>query len=181
MKQAMTYPETVYRLTYAGAWMDVLGVIHRQPAAVARVPLLGGAVETLLAAFFTALEGGAAPGGAALEKLLLLHSGRFVHLTADRLEAVVERLVAMHEQQPERALGYARFCPENARCAAVIRQFGVPTPVPHTREATLRLEAAGTATGTNATVSLFKSRQEVDFLWPPARSSRRTSSTPTSP
>lgn len=162
---AISDPETLYRMALDGAWRDGLDAVHRRPA---DDPRFEAATAVFLAAFFAALDGRPGspppPDADALDRLLLLHSGRFVTLPGERLEDVVVRLVRYHEATPERALGYARFCPANPRCAALLRQFGVPLPAAHPQAATLRLDVAGDDTAPPAVRSLFRSGLEEAFF-----------------
>jgi hypothetical protein len=158
--------EALYGLLYERRWTAVLDGIHRQAGAVRADPLLARAVETFLREFFAEVE--AAPGGYAeeLEKLFLLHTGHLYRLPYERFAGVVERLVALHEDRPEAALAYARYCPENECCAALLRRYepAPPTPVAHARDASVRLAESRPATEANHTISLFRSPQEVDFF-----------------
>ncbi len=157
--------EVFYRLLYDRQWAALLDRLHRHHAAVAADPLLARAAETVVDAFCEAL---AATGPAAvadeLEKLFLLHTGGFYRLPADRFEPVVEALVTLHADRPQAALGYARFCPDNPHCAAVLQAQAPPARVAHAQEAVLDLAVQTPLTGADHTIRLFKSQQEVDFF-----------------
>ncbi len=159
--------EKIYRLIYEQQWAALLDVVHRHHDAITADVLLSRAAETFVATFFDHLaEADPAPFAYALEKLFLLHVGTFYRLPEARFEQVVEALVTLHADRPEAALGYARYCPENGRCAAVLQQHAPwePEPVPHTQEAVLDLAVSPPLCDTDATISLFKSQQEVDFF-----------------
>jgi hypothetical protein len=87
-------------------------------------------------------------------------------LTEPRFEQVIEALVVLHSNRPEAALGYARFCPKNARCAALLHRHTRPSPEPvvHTQAATLDVTVSPPIHTIDATIGLFKSQQEVDFF-----------------
>lgn len=160
--------ETVYRLIYERRWTAVLEVAHRRAADLPDDPLLARALRTFVPAFFDDLDrtGDDDAFAEALEKLVLLHTGGFFRVPDARFEAAVERLVRLHADRPEKALDFARFCPGNERCAAVLRQYGPAesAPVAHPAADAVRLTESRPLTPTDATVSLFKSRQEVDFF-----------------
>jgi len=159
--------EAIYQLLYEQQWAALLDFVHRHHAAIADDALLGRAVQTFTETFLAHLATGEpAPHTDALEKLFLLHTGGFYRLTEPHFEQVVEALVLIHADRPEAALGYARFCPKNARCAATLRRHAslAPEPVVHTQAATLDVAASPPLHGAAATVSLFKSQQEVDFF-----------------
>ncbi|MFQ5570462.1 MAG: hypothetical protein ACE5G0_12345 [Rhodothermales bacterium] len=157
--------ETIYQLIYERQWAALLDVVHRQHDSLAGDALLTRAVETFVTTFFDHLSDGP-PGAFAgeLEKWFLLHTGGFYALPDARFEQVVEALVALHADRPEVAVGYARFYPENERCAAVLHRHAPPEPVPHTQEATLDLAVRPPLTDVDARISLFKSQQEIDFF-----------------
>ena len=159
--------EKIYRLIYEQQWAALLDVMHQHHDAIAADVLLSRAAETFVATFFDHLaEADPAPFAYALEKLFLLHVGTFYRLPEARFEQVVEALVTLHADRPEAALGYARYCPENAHCAEVLLQHAPwePEPVPHSQEAVLELAVSSPLSDIDATISLFKSQQENDFF-----------------
>lgn len=159
--------ETIYRLTYDRDWTTLLDVLHRHHATATTDPLWKRAIATFLEAFFETCSADPQARPATypdvLEKLFLLHTGGFYMLPAHRFEHVVEQLVKLHAHRPQAAVGYARFCPENDHCAAVLEAFGPPERLSHSQEATVDLHATTPAAGIDATISLFKSQQEIDF------------------
>ena len=159
--------EAFYQLLYDRQWAVLLDAIHQHHETVAHDALLARAAETFITTFLEHLAtADPAPLADALEKLFLLHTGGFYTLPEARFEQVVEALVMLHADRPEAALGYARFCPENERCAAVLSRHAPPEPEPvtHTQEAVLGLAVSPPLTEADATVSLFKSQQEADFF-----------------
>lgn len=159
--------EAFYQLLYEKQWAALLDAVHRHHDAVAADALLGRAVETFVASFFEHLAAAGPDDHAdALEKLFLLHTGGFYTLPDAPFEHVIEALVTLHADRPEAALGYARFCPENERCAAVLKEHTPtqPEPVSHTQQAVLDLAVSPPLSETDATTSLFKSQQEADFF-----------------
>ena len=159
--------ETLYQLTYDRQWAALLDALHQHHEAVAADVLLARAAETFITTFFEHLAtADPASLADALEKFFLLHTGGFYTLPEARFEQVIEALVTLHADRPEAALGYARFCPENERCAAVLNRHTPPDPEPvtHTQEAVLDLAVSPPLAETDATVSLFKSQQEADFF-----------------
>ena len=159
--------ETIYQLLHERQWAALLDVVHRHHEAIAADVLLTRATETFVDTFFGDLGAdGPTSFGEALEKLFLLHAGGFYRLAEARFEQVVEALVTLHADRPEAALGYARYCPENARCAEVLHQHAPwePDPVPHSQDAVLDLAARPPLSDADATISLFKSQQEIDFF-----------------
>lgn len=141
-------------------------MVHRHHDAIADDALLARAAETFVATFFDHLDADSVPFADALEKLFLLHTGGFYRLPEARFEQVIEALVTLHADRPEAALGYARHCPENVRCAEVLQLHAPwePEPVPHSQDAVLGLAVSPPLCEADATVSLFKSQQEVDFF-----------------
>ena len=159
--------ETIYQLLHERQWAALLDVVHRHHDAIAADVLLTRAAETFVDTFFDHLATADPTSFAeALEKLFLLHEGGFYRLPEARFEQVVEALVTLHADRPEAALGYARYCPENAQCAEVLLQHAPwePEPVPHSQEAVLELAVSPPLSDIDATISLFKSQQENDFF-----------------
>ncbi len=159
--------EALYQLIYEKRWAALLDAVHRHHEAIDADALLGRAVETFVASFFEHLaDVGPASHTDALEKLFLLHTGGFYALPEARFEQVIEALVTLHADRPEAAVGYARFCPKNERCAAVLTRHAPAEPelVPHAQEAVLDLAVSPPLAETDATISLFKSQQEADFF-----------------
>ena len=157
-------PERLYQLAFTRRWEAGLSLLHRHHIAVAAHDGLAHAAQTFVEAMLAQSETSAVTGEA-LEKLFLLHTGQLYRLSEKRFEEVVERLVDLHREQPEAALGYARACPTNVRCAQVIRQYGAPVahPLPTTEAHTVTRTDPLRAT-TEAALPLFKSQQEVDFF-----------------
>lgn len=159
--------ETIYRLLYEQQWTSLLDVLYQHREAIATDALLARAAETFVATFFGHLDAvQPAEVAEALEKLFLLHTGGFYRLPEARFEQVVEALVELHADHPEAALGYARFCPDNERCASLLHRASPPAqvPLPHTQAAALDLTVSTPLQPADATISLFKSQQEVDFF-----------------
>ena len=159
--------EALYQHLYDRQWAALLAAVHQHHEAIAADALLARAAETFITTFFEHLAvADPAPLADALEKLFLLHTGGFYRLPEARFEQVVEALVTLHADRPEAALGYARFCPENERCAAVLSRHAPPEPEPvaHTQEAVLDLAVSPPLADADATISLFKSQQEADFF-----------------
>ncbi|MDX1546611.1 MAG: DUF2726 domain-containing protein [Rhodothermales bacterium] len=158
----MTDPEALYRLAYEQRWADALAAVHREHAALPGDPMLAAAAETLTATFLAAVQrDGPGPHADALETLFLLHTGAFYALPPPRFEAVVEALVTIHAGRPEAARAYARYCPENARCAAVLATAPVPVAPPGAEALDV---AAHPPAGPDAVVGLFRSHQEAEFF-----------------
>ena len=159
--------ETIYRLLYEQQWTPLLDVLYRHREAIATDALLARAAETFVTTFFDHLDATPATDVAgALEKLFLLHTSGFYSLPKACFEQVVEALVGLHADHPEAALGYARFCPDNARCAAILQREtpAAQAPLLHTQAAALDLTVSPPLHAPDATISLFKSQQEVDFF-----------------
>lgn len=159
--------ETLYQLIYDEQWLAVLDAIHHHHTAIASEPLLTRATDTFLTVFFGWLdEGSPTAFSDELEKLFLLHTGHFYPLSKDRFEKVIEALIAIHAERPDVAVGYARFCPDNAHCAVLLDSYQAsqPEPLIHTQQATLDLTSNTPLPDVNHTISLFKSQQEVEFF-----------------
>jgi len=152
-------PEALYQLIYDERWHQLLTLLHRHREALAVDPLLGHAAQTFEDVFFQHLDEQApGPLREELETLFLLHTGSFYTLPQNRFEAVIDALVILHADRPAVAAGYARHCPENARCAEVLAAQAPPEPEPSP------LQSNEPAKGTNATISLFRSGQEEAFF-----------------
>ena len=159
--------EVFYQLLYEQRWTALLDFLHQHHEAIAREALLSQAADTFATVFFSQLPADAPePFAEALEKLFLLHNGGFYRLSEARFETVVEALVTAHAHRPEAAVGYARFCPDNPRCAALLARHDPPAPesVPHTQDDDIDLSISPPWKEADATLSLFKSQQEVTFF-----------------
>lgn len=157
--------EAVYQCVYEQRWGELLDVLHRHHAAITDDPLLAHAVETFVGVFFDTLDVAVpAPHADVLEKLFLLHTGGFYRLSEAHFDQVVEALVALHSDRPEAAAGYARFSPSNPRCAQVLAAHASRLPVPVAHAGPLDVAASTPLTQADATTSLFKSKQELDFF-----------------
>lgn len=156
--------ETVYGLMFRERWSELVDLIHRHREMVAEDPLLGRAVKVFSDHFFERLPAADLPAvKPALEKLFLLHVGGFHRLEERHFEQVVEHLVALHEDRPEAAAGYARHCPDNERCARMLERMAVRRRAEHDQSDRISLCVTRPADGANHTVSLFRSKQEIDF------------------
>jgi hypothetical protein len=159
--------EALYRLVYEQRWGEALHVLYAGRAAVVDDPLLARAAATCVEALFTALAAGPdAAYSEELERLFLLHTGGFYRLSSDRFAEVTGRLVDLHADRPEAALGYARFCPDAPRCAAVLARHAAaqPVPIPQAGRSGLDLSANRPDPGAVHTIPLFKSQQETTFF-----------------
>lgn len=174
----MLDPERMYQHAQTGDWAEGLALVHRHPESVDREAPVRRAVETFEDAFFAQMNGRVESESAAdcLETWLLLHSGGFYRLSAERFEDVVRRLVGWHraEGQLDRAAQVARFAPELDICAEVLAAdvnsidedpSTTPTPLAHEQSDTIRLSVNTLRpAGDDHTVSLFKSPQEEEFF-----------------
>lgn len=157
--------ETIYRLLYEERWSDLLDFVRRNRDAVGDDALLSHAVDVFVDTFLEHLpEAESASSKCVLETLFLLHTGRTYRLAAPRFEAVVERLVRLHGERPRVALGYARYCPQNAECAAVLERHDLREEARHAQAHRIRLEATRVRDEVDHTTSLFRSRQEEEFF-----------------
>ncbi len=157
--------ETVYHLLLHEHWSELLELVHRNKDVLSDDPILSHAVGVFVGAFFQRLQE-ADPGGlkSELETLFLLHTGRYYRLDPDHFQVVVEQLVQLHEDRPSAAVGYARHCPQNAVCAAILARHDLRVPVEHTLDERIRLEMTQPREDVDHTVGLFRSRQEEAFF-----------------
>ena len=156
-------PERLYQAALAERWEAGLGWLHRHGVEAGTDEALDRAAQTFTHALLAAAETSALD--APLEKLFLLHTGRLYRLTEAQFERVVERLVRLHRDRPEAALGYARFCPGNPACAEAIRRHGAPVRQPVTSgDGHTVTQTRPRTSGEVATRPLFRSRQEADFF-----------------
>lgn len=165
MPETLPDHETLYRLLYDEQWPALLDALHHRHAEVAADPLLARAVETFVATFFETLAASRAENfETELEKLFLLHTGGFYPLDARQFERVVACLVTINAARPAAAVGYARFCPENARCAAILASHAPPEAVAHGEDAAVEMAVRTPLVPEDHTRALFRSRQEIDFF-----------------
>lgn len=172
-------PETIYRLTYEEAWPKLLDALYeerRGGEGRAPEPSAAHALDTFEQAFFARLESGealpAADAQACLERLFLLHRGGWWPLSDARFAATCAHLAQRHAAagRPTQALDYARCCPKDARCAAILGAHAAPEPpadapplAEHTQAGRfdVRYAEAGAADHRRP---LFRSRQEKAFF-----------------
>lgn len=173
-------PETIYRLTYEEAWPALLNALYEQARegggnARSPDPSTERAIETFKQTFFARLEDGALPPADAqvcLERLFLLHRGGWLPLEDARFAATCAHLATLHADagRSAQALAYARCCPSDTRCAAILDEYATPEPpadaprpVEHAQAERFdvrRTEAAGA----DHRRPLFRSRQEKTFF-----------------
>jgi len=159
--------EIVYRLVYERQWAALLDLVYIHRSTIAKDVLLNQAVDTFVTVFFSELENGAASDHEKeLEKLFLLHVGRFYVLLDRFFDQVVTALVEINKKRPQVALGYARHCPDNEVCAEVISRYGQPDQahIAHPHDDTIEVTKSISGRQDDLTTSLFKSQQEVDFF-----------------
>ena len=159
--------ETIYRLIYDRQWAALLDLLYYHRATIASDDLLKQAAETFTSVFFNEIrDRDPSEYHNELEKLFLLHTGKFYNLSEKCFEQVVVYLVTIHEHRPKAALGYARYYPENALCARVIDQFGhnERERFSHGQDQLIELSQCPAKRAIDYTVSLFKSQQEIDFF-----------------
>ncbi len=159
--------EALFRLIYNQQWKAVLHHLYAHRTAISQEPLLTHAAATFVDAFLTTL---AAHGPTAfaeeLETLFLLHAGDFYTLPPAPFERVIEALVTLHRSDAGAALSYARHCPANPVCAAVLEAHRQATPqrIAHPDADRLDLQRLDPLRADDATIRLFKSQQEADFF-----------------
>lgn len=157
--------EIVYHLLLDERWSELLDLVHRNREAVGADPLLSHAVGVFVDAFFRRLgDAKARAMKKELETLFLLHSGRYYRLDADRFEVVVEQLVRLHDDRPDAAVGYARHCPQNPVCAAVLDRQDLRENVEHALDHRIRLDETRPRGDADLTIGLFRSQQEEAFF-----------------
>lgn len=157
--------ETVYHLLLHECWSELLDLVHRNREVLDGDPLLSHAVDVFVDTFFhRLLDGDAAALKKELETLFLLHSGGYYRIDPGRFEAVVERLVRLHDGRTDAAVGYARHCPENAVCAAVLARHDVRREVEHALADRIRVDETRARGNVDHTMALFRSQQEEAFF-----------------
>lgn len=167
MKEAALHvdQETVYRMLLEERWSELLDVLYRHRQEVANDPLLKHAVDVFADAFGDRIaDGEIASLKADLEKLFLLHAGGFHRLEPAQFERVVVALVELHADRLEAAAGYARHCPQNPACAAVLERHDVRREVSHAQRGHIDLHETRPADGVDHRIGLFKSEREVEFF-----------------
>src|SRR6056297_488922 len=112
---AMPDPERIVALAYDEAWAEAWAIVHDAAESIETDRRLSWAASTLTDATFRRLQKEAVTPDLAdsLERLILLHSGGLYHVSGDRFQTAVARLVGFHRKQDnlEDARHYARFCP----------------------------------------------------------------------
>lgn len=120
----MPDPERIAALAYDEAWAEAWALVHDAAESIETDRRLSWAASTLTDATFRRLQEGAVTQDLAdsLERLILLHSGGLYHVSGDRFQTAVARLVGFHRNQDnlEDARHYARFCPTAEPCAEVL-------------------------------------------------------------
>lgn len=95
-----------------------------------------------------------------LERVLLLHHAGYLSLSDEILDGAAELLVTRNIDDPEIAVGYARFRPEADACRGVLAQFdraGQSETIEHQGGRVTHVERSPRTDGRR---SLFRSRQE---------------------
>jgi len=132
----MPDPERIVALAYDEAWAEAWAIVHDAAESIEAESIetdrLSWAASTLTDATFRRLQKGAVTPDLAdsLERLILLHSGGLYHVSGDRFQTAVARLVGFHRKQDnlEDARHYARFCPTAEPCAEVLADDPGPPP-----------------------------------------------------
>lgn len=163
--RAVVDQERVYDLLYRERWPELLDLIHKNREAVDDDALVHHAVDTFAEVFFNRVDReGPAGFEAEIEKLFLLHVGGHHRLSPERFERVVVHLVRLNEGRPAAAAGYARHCPSHDVCAAAIARHNVRSRAEHSQPDLISLEKTTAVAEDDLSISLFKSKQEVEFF-----------------
>jgi hypothetical protein len=117
-------PENIVALAQEESWAQAWQRVHEAAEALDADDRLAWAASTLADATFERVEDGPMNDDLAdaLERLVLMHSGGLYHVSGDRFQTAIARLVAYHHAQDrlDTARRYARFCPSAPPCAAVL-------------------------------------------------------------
>ncbi|HEX7071295.1 MAG TPA: DUF2726 domain-containing protein [Rhodothermales bacterium] len=158
--------EHLFRLIHESRWNEAAGMLHRHHEAVAADPLLRQASDVFVSSVSNLLESSSNETDTdLLERLFLLHQGRFVTLPPNVFERVVVGLVEANAHRPEAALAYARYCASHPRCAAVLEALGDPVRerVAHDRAEHIDVVSSH-SDAPDASRPLLRSGQEESFF-----------------
>jgi hypothetical protein len=144
--------------------------VHKNRWAAASDEIIHRAVKTFEEQFFRQLDAGFRDPRKKeyLTKLLLLDRGRIYELSGANRSRVVVELVnyLLEEGERQEACSYARFLPDNPACTALIKEYeaSLAKPVEDVRTDQISVSVNQGISSVDATVSLFKSKQEVTFF-----------------
>jgi len=120
----MPDPERIVALAHDGDWGAAWSLVHDAAEVIETDTRISWAASTLTDATFRRLANGSVTPDLAesLERLILLHSGGLYHVSGERFQTAVVRLVRFHRDRNnlEDARHYARFCPTAEPCADVL-------------------------------------------------------------
>jgi hypothetical protein len=99
--------------------------------------------------------------------LWLLDSGKFYRVNEEERKKIVCQLVKRKPSKSIETYSFAKMYPGEPICEKVIIDYekSIPKAVEHTQEAVISVTESREVSNVDYTISLFKSRQEVEFFY----------------
>ncbi|MEW6495739.1 MAG: hypothetical protein AB1589_24950 [Cyanobacteriota bacterium] len=162
--------EQIYQLTFRKQWAELLELVYQYSKVASSNELVMSAVKTFENEFFGELDKGVTNANieVLLEKLFVLDKGRIYKLSEERSIRVVVELANIYRKKGllKKAYDYAKFYPEDERCAEIIKlhQESLPKVIEHSQSTQIKVTENRNISNINHTTSLFKSHQELEFF-----------------
>lgn len=137
--------EQIYQLTYRKQWAELLELVYQYSKIASSDELVMSAVKTFEDEFFSELDQGIVNTNleTLLEKLFVLYKGKIYTLSQERSIRVVVELANLYRQKGllKKAYDYAKFYPENERCAEIIKlyQESLPKVIEHSQSTKIKV------------------------------------------
>lgn len=162
--------EQIYQLLIKKQWPDLLDIIYKYSKTSASDETILYALKIFENEFFTELDKGLTYENSELllEKLFLLHKGKIYKLSEERAKQLVVEMVTIFRNKGliTKANDYASFYPEHPICAEIKGNIKEPLPIviKHSQIDQIRVTKNRDIAEIDYTISLFKSKQEIDFF-----------------
>ena len=103
-----------------------------------------------------------------LEIIFQLHKGRIYQLSDQTFTQTVVKLAKIYEKKgsTQEAYNFAKLCPKNSICAEIIKSYkeSIPRVIEHSQSHKIQLTENQNISDVDYTISLFRSKQEIDFF-----------------
>lgn len=160
------------RLIQTKKWFDLINVIHKYSSYqfFLKNQSIVNSLEIFEAQFCEDLENNleCANNQSVLEIIFQLHKGRIYQLSDQTFTQTVVKLAKIYEKKgsTQEAYNFAKLCPKNSICAEIIKSYkeSIPRVIEHSQSHKIQLTENQNISDVDYTISLFRSKQEIDFF-----------------
>lgn len=162
--------EEIFNLIYQKQWIELIRLLHEKGDSISKSgdEIVITAIKTFIEQFMCEVKSdGCNKYIDQLHMLFSMHRTEILKISDEDFNSIVVKLANYYAQSNlEEAKYYADFSPKHPFCADIIKRYSETSPliINHSQVQAVQVTTRQNISQVDATVSLFKSRQEKDFF-----------------